>query len=130
MSACTSWLDNNVPDSVAEVFRRHGHSVTLLRDILPADSPDPVVAAFSEDKGFVLISADRDFRKIAPRIPRAAKARFQRLSRITIQCNPYQTVQRIEKAMSLIEAESRIAQDSQDKRMIITIGNAFIRTDR
>jgi hypothetical protein len=27
-------LDHNVPDSVAAVFREHGHEVHLLRDVL------------------------------------------------------------------------------------------------
>lgn len=124
-------LDNNVPDSVAQVFRQHGHSVTRLRDVLPTDSPDPVVAAASEIIGAVLVSADSDFRKqIAPRIPKGLKTRFRKLSRITLNCNPRQSAQRIAKAMSLIEAEFEIAQNSRDKRMVISIGNSFIRTER
>ncbi len=32
--------------------------------------------------------------------------------------------------MGLIEAEYEIAQNSHDKRMIVAIGNSFIRTER
>ena len=124
-------LDNNVPDSVAAVFERHGHSVVRLREVLLTDSPDPVVAAASEEMGAVLVSADSDFRKqIAPRIPKGSKARFRKLSRIALRCNPPQSAQRIAKAMSLIEAELEIAQNSPDKRMLIAIGNSYIRTER
>lgn len=74
-------LDHNVPDSVADVFRAHGHTVRHVRDILPTDSPDPLVATVSEEDGTVLVSCDRDFKLIAPRIPRGHRARFRRLSR-------------------------------------------------
>ena len=77
-------LDHNVPDSVAAVFEEYGHEVHLLRDALLRDSRDPIVAAVSEENDWILVSCDKDFRSIAPRVPRGMRMRFRRLSRISL----------------------------------------------
>ncbi|MDE2230296.1 MAG: DUF5615 family PIN-like protein [Alphaproteobacteria bacterium] len=41
-------IDNNVPDSVAEKFVARGHRVEKVRDILAADAPDQLVAAYAD----------------------------------------------------------------------------------
>jgi predicted nuclease of predicted toxin-antitoxin system len=94
------------------------------------DSPDPIVATVSENEEAILVSSDGDFRAIAPRIPDGQKKRFRKLSRITLKCNPAQAAQRISAAMSLIESEYEIAQNSHDPRMMIIVSNSYIRTDR
>jgi predicted nuclease of predicted toxin-antitoxin system len=123
-------LDQNVPDSVAPVFEEHGHEVIFLRDILPTDSPDQVVADVSETEGAVLVSCDRDFRRIAPRIPEGQRRRFARLSRISLECSEPQAANRVRVAMSFIEAEYAIAQEANDPRMIVTISTQVMRTHR
>jgi predicted nuclease of predicted toxin-antitoxin system len=123
-------LDQNVPDSVADAFREAGHIVVLVREILPTDSSDPLVASVSEQDDCILVSADRDFNLIAPRIPRGARQRFRKLSRIALQCSEPQAALRIKAAMSLIESEYKIAQSSSDRRMFIVIQNDGIKTHR
>jgi predicted nuclease of predicted toxin-antitoxin system len=123
-------LDHNVPDSVADVFRERGHIVQLVREILPTDSPDQLIATVSEEDGAVLVSCDRDFKLIAPRIPRGSRSRFRRLSRISLECSEPQAAQRVKAAMSLIEAEYEISQSSGDGRMFIVIQNHGIKTHR
>ena len=123
-------LDHNVPDSVADVFRAHGHKIRHVRDILPVDSPDPLVATVSEEDGTVLVSCDRDFKLIAPRIPKGHRARFRRLSRISLECNEPQAAQRIQEAMSFIELEYEKALGRSDKRMIVVIKNSVISSHR
>jgi predicted nuclease of predicted toxin-antitoxin system len=123
-------LDHNVPVSVAEVLRKGGHLVELVKDILPTDSPDQLVATISEVEGAVLVSIDRDFRKIAPRIPKGERRRFHTLSRISLECSEPQAAQRVQVALALIEAEYEVAQASPDKRMFIVIQNTGIKTHR
>ena len=102
-------LDQNVPNSVADVFRERGHEVQFVRDILPADSPDPLVATVSEDQCAILVSCDKDFDRIAPRIPKGSRSRFKKLSRITLACSEPQAAQRVEKLMEYIELEFKNA---------------------
>lgn len=123
-------LDHNVPVSVADAFRARGHDVRLVKDILPTDSSDQLVAAVSEDEGTILVSADRDFKQIAPRIPKGQRTRFRRLSRISLECSEYLAAVRVTAAMSLIEAEWDIALQSRDARMFITISSTGIKTHR
>lgn len=102
----------------------------LVSDILPTDSPDQLIATVSEEQGWILVSCDRDFKTIAPRIPHGMRARFRRLSRISLECSEPQAAKRVEAAMTLIEAEFEIAQESADKRMLIVIQNSGIKTHR
>jgi predicted nuclease of predicted toxin-antitoxin system len=123
-------LDHNVPVSVADVFKARCHDVKLVRDILPTDSPDVLVAAASEIEGAILVSCDRDFDIIAPRIPRGMRSRFRRLSRISLQCSEPKAAQRVRAAMTLIEAEHEIAENSKDPRLFIVIQDHGIKTHR
>ena len=107
-----------------------GHEVILLREAIPPDSPDPVVAAVSQIHEAILVSMDSDFRKIAPRVPMGERARFRRLSRIALRCTEPQAARRIQAALSLIEQEWSAAQASSHKRIFIEIGSSWIRTNR
>jgi hypothetical protein len=106
-----------------------GFEVEYIRALVPTGSVDPLVAFVAEDHHSILVSHDGDFQKIAPRIPGGQRRRFRELSRIFLRCNEFQAAARLEKALSLIGTEFQIAQESRDKRMHITIGESFIRTD-
>ena len=123
-------LDHNVPDSVAQVFRNRSRSVVLLREILPADSPDLVVATVGDMEEAILVSCDHDFDSIAPRILKGMRARFRRLSRIAIRCPEFRAARRVEEAMEFIELEYRTAQARSDKRMFIEIQTTGLKTHR
>jgi predicted nuclease of predicted toxin-antitoxin system len=119
-----------VPDAVGRVFQAHGHEVMHVRDILAVDSSDQLVAAVSELDATILVSCDSDFKLIAPRIPIGRRARFRKLSRISIECTQPQAAVRVEEAMSFIEAEFDISQRKRDKRMFIVIQKNGLKTLR
>jgi predicted nuclease of predicted toxin-antitoxin system len=121
------FTDHNVPDSVGRKLAEAGHKTVLLRERLAPNAPDPLVAAFAEMFGAVLVSFDHDFKTLAPRAG-VGKRRFQKLSRIALRC--FEPERRIECALSLIEHEWSYAQNSHDKRMIVEIGRTYIRTIR
>lgn len=123
-------LDENVPVSARRVLENEGHTVELIVDHTARGSTDPVVATVSEKLDAVLVSFDGDFEKIAPRVPRGVERRYKRLSRIWLRCTEYQTGTRLEKAMSLIESEYDLAQNSKDIRMNIWLSNGYIKIHR
>lgn len=123
-------LDEMVPVSARAVLEDSGHDVELIVDHVARGANDPVVATVSERLDAVLVSFDGDFEKIAPRVPDGARRRYQRLSRIWLRCNEPQTGQRLHKALSLIESEFNIAQQSHDVRMNIWLSNGYIKTNR
>jgi len=123
-------LDENVPVSARKVLEKKGHTVELIVDHTARGSADPVVATVSEKLDAILVSFDGDFQKIAPRVPEGAGHRYKRLSRIWLRCSEFQASIRLEKSMSLIESEYRIARKSRDVRMHIWLSNGYIKTYR
>lgn len=123
-------LDENVPASVGKMLGGEGHSAKSIRDYIPEGSPDQLVATIAEKINAILISFDGDFQKIAPRIPKGARRRFRRLSRIWMQCSEYQAAARLQLALSLIEAEYGLAALGQDCRMEVWVSGGFIKTIR
>lgn len=123
-------LDENVPVSARRVLENKGHTVELIVDHTARGSTDPVVATVSEQLDAVLVSFDGDFEKIAPRVPEGSQRRYKRLSRIWLRCTEYQTGNRLDKAMSLIESEYNIARNSKDIRMLIWLANGYIKIHR
>jgi hypothetical protein len=124
------FIDHCVPDSVIRVLRDAGYEVIALRERIAPDSPDPLVAAVSEMHGAVLVSLDTDFRRLAPRVPIGQRQRFRRLSRIGLRCKAPRCAQRLRVSLSLIEHEWVVAQASADRRMILEIGESYIRSIR
>ncbi|WP_164523197.1 DUF5615 family PIN-like protein [Sphingomonas koreensis] len=123
--------DQNIPDSVGDMLIEHGHEVTRLRDVAAPDAPDELVAAVAEQQEMILVTADDDFdRKVAPRIPRGYKARFKRLSRITMRCNFPQIRGRLELFLPLIDSELNIALQNRDRRLRMAIGNDAVWINR
>jgi predicted nuclease of predicted toxin-antitoxin system len=123
-------LDENVAASVARMLSEHGFEVANIKELIPEGSVDQLVAFVAEDSHAVLVTSDGDFKKIAPRIPDGQRKRFRELSRIWLRCNEYQAAERIAKAMSFIQSEFSIAQESRDCRMILCIGQSYIRSER
>ncbi len=53
-------LDHDVPDDLSYLLEQLGHTVTLLRKVLPGDSPDEAVLQFAHERGCVLLTCNRD----------------------------------------------------------------------
>ena len=66
-------LDENVPDSVAELLRAAGHDVALARDQQLAGAIDERLLTVAAAEGRTLVTLDRDFTNIL-RHPPAATA--------------------------------------------------------
>ena len=56
----TFLLDHDVPDDLSYMLRELGHTVLLLREVLPADATDPVVLRFAQKHGYLLVTCNRD----------------------------------------------------------------------
>ncbi len=56
--------DQCVPAEITDTLRHGGHQVTLLREVLPIRSLDPVVIAKAREMGAVLVSLNGDFADI------------------------------------------------------------------
>jgi predicted nuclease of predicted toxin-antitoxin system len=125
------FLDENVPHSVAAVFEQHGHQVMLHQDFLAAGAADPIVAAAAQNVGAILVSIDKDFKQIMPRVPTSGPIKFPSLSLIHIRCSEPIAAARIGIAMSFIEFELALATaHPSDPRMIVHVGKDQLRSQR
>lgn len=115
------FLDENVPAAVREVLTDAGHEAEFIRTIIPEGSPDELVATTSEQNGAILISFDKDFKKISPRIPDGQKARFKRLSIIRMECKKPRAAQRIQTALPFIELQHKQSKDAKSGKFIISV---------
>lgn len=115
------YLDENVAASVQSVLEAAGHEVYWTRDITGQGAADDVVAAVSEVGGATLISHDKDFKKIAPRIPDGHRARFRGLNMVRLICSKPRAAERIAVALPFIvfEESERISKNA--KRSIIEV---------
>ena len=57
--------DQCVPTEITASLKRGGHEVTLLREVLPINSPDPDVIAKAQQLGAILLSLNGDFADIS-----------------------------------------------------------------
>lgn len=115
------YLDENVPANVQAVLEDAGHTAVWTRDITGEGAPDVVVAAVAEEEDATLISHDKDFKKIAPRIPDGQKQRFRKLSIIRLGCEKPNSAKRLASALRFIEFDHSQRNNYPDRRSIIEV---------
>ena len=98
-------IDNNVPTAVAVYLRSLGHDVALVREELTEDAPDPLVATTAMEQKRVLVSHDKDMKRIERKISTTWIERYPKLCRVQLCCNEVQSASRLEAFMGLIELE-------------------------
>ena len=92
-----------------------------MREKLPTDAPDIVVAVAAELEDAILVCFDKHQKKIAPRLRRLALIRLERTQP--------RAAERLKAAMSFIEAEVGICRASGG-RLLLSIGKETIRSRR
>jgi predicted nuclease of predicted toxin-antitoxin system len=126
-----TFLDAGVPDSIAEVFQKHGHIAILHREALPEKSTDSVVCATALANDAILVAIDGDMKTIAKRFGIShGSDRFARLSIIRLCCNEVMAAKRLEQAMSFIEHEWAVSEEKAARKLWIEIGPHFLRSNR
>ena len=111
---------------MSDFFRDRGHDVEFVRNILPAGTADPVIAAIGDRLSAIVVTWDRDFESIVRRIPEGNRRSFRSLGRISFRCNQAQGRMIVERWIEHIEFHYEQASKSRDFRMIIEIqGNGF-----
>jgi predicted nuclease of predicted toxin-antitoxin system len=123
----TLLIDENVPASVAELFASRGHDVQYVRDLLPAGTPDPVIAKIGDRLSAIVVTRDRDFEKIVQRVPDGNKTAFRRLGRISFCCNEANGRALLEDWISTVEDHYERCLRKPDLRMIVQIQQSGIK---
>jgi predicted nuclease of predicted toxin-antitoxin system len=122
-------LDHNVPADVAGILRGRGHDVVFSTDRVAEDAPDPLVAAAAMAEERILVSHDKDFKRVARLISDGVRARFAALSRLHLSCNEVTSARRIESFLDIIEAEFACV-EAEGRPMVFDLGNNIARIFR
>lgn len=124
-------VDENVPSSVAHFLRERGHEVSLVLDLFPAGTADPVIARMaSELRATVVTHNCRHFKGLAARITKKGAPSYPGMSLFGLTCKEEFSLGRIQEHIHLIESEAARLQVLPDSRLIIEIGNGYLRIER
>lgn len=107
--------DVNVPDSVGDWLIERGHDVVRVRDIMPVETPDPVVAETAIESVRVLVTWDKGFNAQRFQAPR-----FAALHRVAFACEYPLATTRLEALIDRIEGEW--AQANEATPLLLRIG--------
>lgn len=120
-------IDEDVPDSVAQFLRERGHHVRYVREVAGRGTPDPVVAKIGDLAEAIIVTWNqKDFRRLATRIPEDNVQHFRHLGRISFTCAHSKGRARIEEVIDIIEMHFQIARSRRD-RLLIEVQTTSIR---
>lgn len=120
-------IDENVPVSVATFLSERGHDVRFVRDLLPAGTPDPIIAMIGDKLSAIVVTWDRDFEEIVRRVPTGNRNRFRRLGRISFRCSEVEGVELLGRWISQIEYHYAQCLQHADFRMIVQVQTSGLR---
>jgi hypothetical protein len=122
------FIDNCVPASVNKLLSEAGHSVVSLRDVMPPDTKDPVIAIACASSAQVLVTCDKDFKAISKNLM-VTQSDYWKLHRISFRCPDPRCSERIKHAIALIEWEWKRGR-RKNEQLVIEITDAAIRVVR
>ena len=99
------FTDHNVADSVGNALLFGGHGLVRLRECMPKDTKDPLVALACSESGHVLVSHDNDFREVSRRLQITQGQYRKLLHRVDLRCFEPDAARRVTETMQLIETE-------------------------
>ncbi len=124
-------LDEGVPRQIVEMLQRHGYTVLILQDFTLAGSADPVVAIAGDNLGAILLVCDSHFRGVSEIAQSSiSNKRLKKLHRIWMRGNQARMCARLEDLLPTIETEFSVYQTRSVKRMFLTIGDSWWRSNR
>lgn len=60
------FLDHDVPNHLQELLKRHGHEVTIVKDVMPPNASDEKVFQYAISHNAIMVSCNRnDFLQLA-----------------------------------------------------------------
>jgi len=104
MAAIEFLVDENVPTTVGTFLESRGHLVYSVGDTFAKSSPDPLLLAAAELNGLVVVTFDRDFKRLIQQLPTGIRGRAHRQAgRLSFTCKEPEVLDRITELIELIE---------------------------
>ncbi len=115
-------LDQCVPISALNALQSSGFEANMITDYVLPNAEDQLVAAVGDQLSAIIVSHDRDFKKLVSRKPDGQITRFKNIHLVKMDCKQMRIAGRIIQAMPIIQSEFKSRETMKDKRMILWIG--------
>lgn len=122
-------IDHNVQTSVQRALKQLKHDVELSKIACGQEAADPLVATTAMDQDRILVSHDRDMKRVQRFLSDTHRRRYPTLSRLMLQCPEAVAAQRLKLFMPLIEFEFEQAQLG-GQPMLIWVQERVVRINR
>lgn len=114
--------DHCISNSIIQSLRNEGHEVVRLKDVLPADSPDPLVLAKAQETGAILLSLNGDFADIVTYPPR----NYRGIVALQLR-NRYEAIPHLLHRLTAYLASHRAMEDYRGNLIIVEANRIRIR---
>lgn len=114
-------LDECIPESALRALVEMNFQAEMITDHIAPQSPDQLVAATASAAGAIIVSHDRDFKKIISRRPNGQQARYPNAHLVKMECKQPRIADRLRMSMPLIQSKFTARQGMRDRRMILWI---------
>lgn len=97
-------LDENVSKTVVDVLKARGHDVIRAQDVFDAGTPDRTLAILIAHESMVIITHDRDFRRIREMFPEQDRRRYAHgAGRLQLEVPEMDAKRHLQERLPLIE---------------------------
>jgi len=119
-------LDENIPDQLARFFRERGFEVLLVRESFATGTPDQLLAFAAETDGLIIVTNDKDFRRLRQLLPQGHMRRITNGSGYILLAGKIpQAASRLAQEWELIEFE-HVRSTRDGRRFIVRITGSTI----
>ena len=114
-------IDENAPRSIGRFLESRGHDVLYVGDQFAKRTPDSVLVVAAELEGLVVVTFDRDFKRLVTQLPAGTRTRFNRQAgRISLRMDEPKAQSRIEELIDIIEVSYQFTL-ARNQRFIMQI---------
>jgi hypothetical protein len=117
-------IDENAPQSIGRFLESRGHEVLHVGEQFAKRTPDSALVVAAEFAGLVVITFDRDFKRLVTQLPPGTRTRFNRQAgRISLRMHEPRALARVEELIDVIEVSYQFAL-ARDRRFIMQISES------
>jgi len=117
------FADHCISNLIIESLRSAGHEVLRLKDVLPVESPDPVVIAKAQELNAILLSLNSDFADIVAYPP----GRFKGILAVQVRDHPEAIFYIVERLIRYLQFHPTM-QDYRGKLLVVEPDRIRVRT--
>lgn len=121
--------DEHIPTDAVQSLIDRGHDARRSISVVGMGAADPVIAAWADAHGAIVMTRDKWFREAISRRP-GKRNRYPAAGRLLLVCDEWEIVDRLAKHIIAIEREHEAAQASDDSRVILEITRIHFTIER